>query len=865
METTRKRVLLPTNVQPINYDLHFKPDLKAFNFTGTGVVSVKVSETTNTILVNALELNITKAEYTATGGNAQAAKSINFNEKEETVSFEFAEALQVGEGSLNLEFNAPLTDSLKGFYRSKYVKENKEESWMAVTQFEATDARRAFPCWDEPLVKATFDVTLTVQSHFTTISNMPIKSEKADGDNKVVVFDRSPIMSTYLLAMVVGELEYVEGKTTTGVDVRVYAPLGKKEQGRFALDVALRTLPFYNDYFGIPYPLPKSDLVAIPDFAAGAMENWGCITYRETALLVDPVTSSASNKQWVALVVGHELAHQWFGNIVTMEWWTHLWLNEGFATWIEYLCVDYCFPEWDIWTQFVTNDLGRAFALDGLKSTHPVEVEIYDASEIDEIFDAISYSKGSSIIRMLAAYLGEASFKKGLNFYLNKHQYGNAVTEDLWQALAGASDKDVRALMETWTKQDGYPVVTVDVGDSEGTFKLTQSRFLASGPESSDKSTWWVPVGAVSQDNADPTFKLFTEASGTLEVKGFKKDSWIKLNPDQTGVYRVKYSDELLNRLIKGEALKSSVLKATDRIGIQADAWALAKAGQMPTSQVLALLDAYKEETAFTVWADLTASLGTLDAVLSESDFYPEWRKFCVSLYEKIGAQVGWDAKEGESHLTRQLRGLALTKLGLCGHAPTVAEAQRRFALVLDGDEKAVVPDLLHGVYRICLANGDESTFEALLKIYRNATMHEAKERVMEALGSARDPALLQKALDFGMSDEVRSQDAVFVLVRVAANPKGRQLAWDNLKKNVDTLYKKYTGGFLVGRLAKGCTQYFLSEEKAKEVEAFFAEHPAPAIDRAVKQSVEEIRANTAWLARDGPAVADWLKTRQSN
>ncbi|KAG8140073.1 hypothetical protein E2320_002801 [Naja naja] len=386
-------------------------------------------------------------------------------------------------GTLKIDFVGELNDKMKGFYRSKYITSSGDTRFAAVTQFEATDARRAFPCWDEPAIKATFDISLVVPKDRNITDRMPYP----DDENLVEVkFARTPVMSTYLVAFVVGEYDFVETRTTDGVLIRVYTPVGKAEQGKFALEVAAKTLPFYKDYFNVPYPLPKIDLIAIADFAAGAMENWGLVTYRETALLIDPKNSCSSSRQWVALVVGHELAHQWFGNLVTMEWWTHLWLNEGFASWIEYLCVDHCFPEYDIWTQFVSADYTRAQELDALDNSHPIEVNVGHPSEVDEIFDAISYSKGASVIRMLHDYIGDEDFRKGMHLYLTKFQHKNASTEDLWGSLEDASGKPIAAVMNTWTKQMGFPLVYIEGEQQEDNkvLKLVQKKFCASGPYS---------------------------------------------------------------------------------------------------------------------------------------------------------------------------------------------------------------------------------------------------------------------------------------------------------------------------------------------------------------------------------------------
>ncbi|XP_011408740.2 PREDICTED: puromycin-sensitive aminopeptidase-like protein, partial [Amphimedon queenslandica] len=392
---------LPTDVVPVNYTLELKPDLQKFTFAGKVCITLKVNTPTKTVCLNSADIEISNVTC------GDQVGTVSYQKEDERVSFDFPQEISSSEATLNIVFTGILNDQMKGFYRSKYTRPDEPdvERYTAVTQFEPADARRAFPCWDEPAHKATFDVTLVVPKNLVALSNMDVKETKEDGDNKTVVFNRTPIMSTYLLAFIVGEYDYIEDKDSNGVVVRVYTPLGKKEQGRFALNIATKTLPFYREYFNVPYPLPKIDLIAIPDFAAGAMENWGLVTYRERLLLASE-DSPISSKQIVAIVVGHELAHQWFGNLVTMEWWTDLWLNEGFASWIEYLCVDYCHPEFDIWTQFLAQDYAQALSLDALSNSHPIEVIVGPPSEVEEIFDTISYSKGASVIRMLHNWIG---------------------------------------------------------------------------------------------------------------------------------------------------------------------------------------------------------------------------------------------------------------------------------------------------------------------------------------------------------------------------------------------------------------------------------------------------------------------------
>jgi len=849
-----ERVLLPSSVRPKKYQVSLTPDLEHHTFDGSELVELDVKSTTDRVVLHAAELEFHSVQLLQNGKQSGPAR-IDLDDKEETATLVFPEAVSVGAATLSVEFSGKLNDQMRGFYRSVYTLEG-EERVMAVTQFESTDARRAFPCWDEPAVKAVFEVTLLVPADRVAISNMPADHTEINArGQKVVRFGATPVMSTYLLAFIVGELDVIETQTKDGVTVRVYTPVGKKEQGRFALDVAARTLSFFEDYFAIDYPLPKMDLIAISDFAAGAMENWGAVTYRETAILVDPEQSSAATRQRVAIVIAHELAHQWFGNLVTMEWWTHLWLNEGFASWIEYLAVDHLFPEWDIWTQFVFSDFGRALSLDSLKNSHPIEVEVRHPSEISEIFDAISYSKGASVIRMLAAYLGEGDFRRGLQVYLERNQYGNATTEDLWQALAEVSGKPVKNVMDTWTKQAGYPVVSVSA--TGNSLRLTQSRFFLSGKQDdADASQWSVPV-SVMQANTDKKAFTLLEEQG-LTVPMVIEQGWTKVNPGQTGFYRTNYSGPLWDRI--AVAIEEGALPATDRLGLESDAFALTRAGYLPTTRALSLATAYRNELDYTVWADLSSNLHAYDSLLSGEPYYELFRGFARDLYRPAYGRLGWDTEPGESHLTTMLRPMVIGNLGSYGDTEVATEACQRFDTA-SGQDDGLPPDLRSAVYGLVVENRGSEGYAQVLKLFRSADLHEEKTRCLRALGFGRDPDLLRQTLELSLSPEVRSQDTPLVVAGVAMNRFGRELAWQFVQDQWAEFDRRYgRGGFLIARIIALTTENFTTLEKAAEVEAFFESHPAPAAARTIRQSTERIRSNALWLERDREAIHEWLK-----
>ena len=863
--TTADAIVLPVTVRPSRYQLWLQPDLTNFRFAGEETIEVEVMEPTSQVQLNSIEIDIQSATLSQ-GGDSHSASDISFDTKRETVTLSFAEPIPAGTASLKLVFSGELNDKLRGFYRSQYASQDGETRYLAATQFEATDARRAFPCWDEPTHKARFQVTLVVPDHLVTLSNMPIAKEEPAGPGlKSVNFAESPVMSTYLLAFIIGDLTHIEQEAVNNTRVSVWTTAGKEEQGRFALETSAKLLSFFNDYFGIPYPLEKLDHIAIPDFAAGAMENWGCITYRETALLVDPDNSSAGTRQRVAEVVAHEMAHMWFGDLVTMQWWDDLWLNESFASWMGTKAVDWAFPEWKMWTQFVNMDTTRALSLDGLKNSHPIEQEVKDPAEVSQLFDAISYSKGASVIRMLEQFLSPETFREGLRQYISANQYQNARTQDLWAALENASQQPVTSIMGTWTGQMGYPVLQVDTqsGSSGRELVLSQERFLYDrGPgeesgETPEDTVWQIPVslaqGGASQAISPAISLVMSERQSRIPLGSPGPDQWFKVNPLQTGFFRVNYSPEDWEHLLP--VISSLELPATDRLGLQNDAYALSRAGILPVSQFLTVAAAYQNEDDASVWSDLASNLRDVDSLIADQPYYQAYRSFVRDLFHPAAQRIGWDARPVEGHLDALLRSTVLGQAGGYGDSEVLEEARDRFSHFLE-DPSSLNPDLRGLVYSLAAQTGERDTYDQIWELAKNTNLQEEHIRLLLSLARFASPDLLRETLERSLSDEVRSQDSITLVTAVAGNLHGRDLAWSFVKDHWEEFDRRYGGGgFGLMRLVSICG-IFVDAEKLADVESFFQEHPAPAAERTIRQSLERIRLNIRWLERNNSELS---------
>ncbi|OQD81257.1 hypothetical protein PENANT_c028G06029 [Penicillium antarcticum] len=860
------REVLPTNVKPVHYDLTLEPNFEKFTYEGTVSIDLEVTEDTDFVSLNTNEIDIHSAVVSAKGSVVDSKPEISFNKDQQVATIKFGQAIAAGsDAQIKLTFTGILNDNMAGFYRSSYKDKNGETKYIASTQMEPTDARRAFPCFDEPALKAKFTVTLVADKSMTCLSNMDVESETdiQGGAKKAVKFTTSPLMSTYLVAFIVGHLNYIETKNFR-VPIRVYAtPDQDIEHGRFSLELAAKTLAFYEKAFDSDFPLPKMDMVAVPDFSAGAMENWGLITYRIVDVLLDEKTSGASRKERIAETVQHELAHQWFGNLVTMDFWDGLWLNEGFATWMSWYSCNVFYPEWKVWQTYVIDNLQGALSLDSLRSSHPIEVPVKRADEINQIFDAISYSKGSSVLRMISKYLGEDVFLQGVRNYIRKHAYGNTETGDLWAALGDASGKPVKSVMDIWTKNVGFPVVSVTENKEKSSISLKQNRFLRTGdvrPEE-DQTLFPVMLGLRTEKGTDENTML-TGREGEFPVPDL---DFFKLNADHSGIFRTSYSPERLKKL--GEAARDGRLTVEDRAGMIADSGALAASGYQRTSGLLSLLQGLDTESEFVVWNEILTRIGTLRAawLFEDSQTKDALKAFQRSLVSPKAHELGWEFSENDDHILQQFKALMFGSAGMAEDPVVVKAAQDMFARFAAGDASAIHPNIRGSVFTIVLKHGGVKEYEVVLDRFRHAPTSDEKTTALRCLGAAEDAELIQRTLGLALNDEVKNQDIYMPLGGLRSHPAGIEGRWNWLKANWDDIYKRLPPGLgMLGTVVQLTTASFCTEAQLKDVQFFFESKDTKGYDRAVEQSLDAIRAKVNWLQRDRDDVKQWLSSNQS-
>ena len=833
---------LPTTVVPTHYTLVLAPDLKTTTFSGAESIDVNIAHP-RTITLNAIEIAFQSVTIFPNG--PQQTGSVSLDSDKQQATFTFPATIPAGNATIKILCTGILNNELRGFYLSKTAHRN-----YAVTQFEATDARRAFPCFDEPAFKATFDISLTIDAGDTAISNSPIVSDvPVPGTGKhTIEFGITPKMSTYLVAFLVGDFHCTGGQQD-GVDIRVCATPDKVALAPFALDIAKFALHYYDDYFGIHYPLKKLDLIGIPDFEAGAMENFGAITFRETALLIDPRTASLQNKINVAADITHEMAHQWFGDLVTMQWWNNIWLNEGFATWMENKPVAAMHPEWNI-PQVVAGEEESTLNVDAQPTTRAIRADADTPAEINQMFDSIAYGKAGDVLLMVENYLGEETFRKGVHAYLAAHEYGNATAEDFWTAQAETSHKPVDKIMRSLVEQPGVPILRFGA-PAAGKVPIAQTRFFLSPsitPNADQK--WTLPVCFKTASDS-PDCELLAPATASLKAP---QAALFFANAGGKGYYRSAYAPAQYEALVDHA---ESGLTPTERISLVGDEWAQVRANKATVGDYLNLVAAVKTDSDAEVISGAFNGLGGIAyqvaSTKEERDVLGSWiRHNFAPEYAKLGPPAS-----GDSPNTRQLRASLFELLGYHGNDPDVVAQAREIGNRYLADPASVDPTLGQAALAIAAENGDAALFDKLQNVYETSTDPTLQEGALYLLAEFENPALLGRTLDFAVSSKVRNQDAAILLSIALQIPENRDQAWQFIKTHWDQVHAQLTmdsGSILVSYTGSFCTA-----EAHDDVENFFASHKVDSADVALKHSLEHIDECVEFRKLQEPNLKSWI------
>jgi aminopeptidase N len=842
---------LPTIVTPSHYDLKFAVDLARERFEGTETIRVQVAEPTAKVVLHAYEIAF--HEVTIGAGAAAQKAAVTLDEASQMATLTVPKALPKGATEIHATFSGVLNTQLRGFYVSK-TKLRK----YAVTQFESTDARRAFPCFDEPAFKATFAITLTIDRGDTAISNGKVMADVPGPSptQHTLKFSTTAKMSSYLVAMTVGDFKCVEG-AADNVPIRICATPDKRELTHLALESVQQILRFYNGYYAIKYPFGKLDVVAVPDFAAGAMENTGAIFYRETDLLAESKSASVDTRKKIASILAHEMAHQWFGDLVTMQWWDDIWLNEGFATWMANKPLAAAHPDWNIDVD-EADENRTALSLDSLKSTRAIHSDVQMPAQIEEAFDAIAYEKGAAVLRMLESYVGAETFRKGINTYLQAHAYGNATSEDFAKAIAGTSGKPVERILPTFVNQPGVPLldVTVACANNQTAVTLKQQRFVIDASRA-ETGRWQIPFCVKAPGRATAACEVMTEESRTLTLAGACAP-WVFANAGAKGYYRTAYSPDMLRTIAPRVATE---LTAPERLVLLDDEWALVRASRHNAGDYLTLAAGFGREHASGVLEEVARRFGVIDENLTTAASRPAFETFTRSLLRPLFDEVGFAPAAGDTDDRRRLRAVLIRALGTISQDPDVI-ARSRAALdrALAG-AAPLEPTVAGAIVTAAVVRGDDKLFDALAAAAEHATSPEEQYRYLYGLGGFRDPALIDRGLQLALSPQLRSQDTAIYLAQFLTNPAARPRAWAFVKEHWAALEPKVAiaGGdtSLVRALGSFC-----DASARDDIAAFFATHPLPGAARTLTQTLEQINNGIALREKQSPAVAAWLAAR---
>ena len=846
---------LPKTIVPVHYAIELKPDITTLALPGVEIVDIQVREPTARLTLNAV--NTTFASVTVDDDTSRA--DIALDARAETATFTFVRPLGVGPHKLRIEFSAQINKFDRGFFFVDYPTDNGVKRLLA-SNLEPSDARRIFPCWDEPAFKASFALTVTMPRNFLAVGNMPVVREQPLEPNlKQVAFATTPKMSTYLFVLTVGELERITAEVD-GITVGVVATAGKAAKGQFALDSAVKLLSWFNDYFGIKYPLPKLDLIAVPGGFGGAMENWGGITFFESRLLFDPATNPDSARRGIFGIIAHEMAHQWFGDLVTMAWWDNLWLNEGFATWMATKASEQFYPQWQSWLNGYAQKQ-FAMALDARRISHPIQQSIADESEAMVAFDAITYNKGQALIRMLENYLGETAFRDGIRAYMAAHAYSNSTTADLWQALESVAHKPVTGIAASFTEQDGVPLIIAETGCSgdDQHLALQQDRFVITPPRAGaaplPSRNWQVPVTVGPLDaKRSPEVILL---QGAAEIPARSCGEPIKVNLGDIGYYRVEYGP--ISRAVLAKSLPQ--MSATDRVNFLSDSWAMVVAGRAGPPSYLALVETVAVDDRRPVWDQVIGVFATLNRLGRERAERPAIQRYARATLRPVFDRLGWEGSGSGDDDDTLLRASLIASLGDFGDEEIIAEAKRRFAGFLQ-DPKSLAPALRDAVTHIVGITADRATYDTLLALARKSRVTNERLRYYFAAASARDVSLARATLTLALTDEVPGTIVTGLINSVAASGEQPDLAWDFLQKNYDALLAKQGPQFRDEFIANFMTN-FSDDGHAAELAAFAPVQATSGGRVMTARATEAIAISADLKARALPAVDAWIGTRK--
>lgn len=874
-----ERDVLPKLFKPVHYNLDIHSiNVKENTFEGDVEIELDVLESSDSIVLHANDIEFKKVEvkYLITKTESIVpVKELVKDSKKQTITIELAEVLKAGPAVkvyLTINYIATIKSNMSGFYRSDYKDVHGKEQVLLSTQFEATDARSAFPCFDEPNLKATFQVTVTAAEDFTILSNTPISSSKVLDDGKKkgaieasglkkVVFQKTLQMSTYLLAWAIGKLEYIEGFTDkdyngSKLPIRVYTAEGESQKGKFALDVASKVIDFFSEIFEIDYVLPKLDLVSVPAYSHNAMENWGLVTFRPTALLYDESTSDPDYQTKVAYVVAHELAHQWFGNLVTMNWWDELWLNEGFATWVGYYAIEHIYPNWKIFDQFASDSLQTALELDSLRSSHPVEVPIQSSADIDQVFDHISYLKGGSVINQMSESIGQKTFLKGVSNYLKKHSFSNATTNDLLSSISEVSNVDMVSIGDSWIRKIGFPYIKVELVSGTNDVKLTQNRFISNGDLSQDENQtlWSIPLRISTGLNADDLNTEYIYLSErSLVIKDLAAKPF-KINKNCSGVFRTIYDEQILKQILENN---DKLLSSTDKVGLIADIIVGATAGLVKTSACLETISLFKGETEFVVWNQIIKSFKLILSAFYKQDQHTlnKLKDFMIEFVLPTVLSLGFKKLKDEDYLTAKTRNLLLS-FSVDLKIPNIVETLKE--IYKSGE---IDPSLRKIVYSSMLSdsNSTKKEFYEIYDIISTSKALDEREIVLSALGTVNNDELIEQALSLILT--VPIMDVQFIGISLAKNTTTREKFWAFFKENYDAIYKRLNVNPVVfDRFVKFTLCYFSDEYFYNDIKEFFKDKDIYGFERSLDQVLDSIKTNSAWVKRDAEDVANWVK-----